>query len=59
MFISAVLAWKGAVKIGDDPAAIPAFHTAVLSSSPEQTGVSVSGVAGSELVVVRKPAWEA
>jgi hypothetical protein len=41
------------VKIGDDPTAIPAFHTAVLSSNPEQTGVSMSGVAGSELVVVR------
>lgn len=41
------------MKIGDDATAIPAFHTAVLSSNPEQTGVSISGVAGSELVIVR------
>ncbi|KAF8959040.1 RmlC-like cupin domain-containing protein [Flammula alnicola] len=46
------LPWKGAVKIGSDTTAIPAFHTAVLSADSEQTGVSLSGAEGTELVLI-------
>ena len=45
-------AWKGSVKVGSDTAAIPAFHTAVLSANPEQMGVTLSGSENTELVLV-------
>ena len=31
---------------------VPTFHTAVLSASPEQTGVELEGEEGTELVLV-------
>jgi len=49
------LAWKGSVKVGSDTTAIPAFHTAVLSADPEQTGVTLSGSENTELVLVIAP----
>jgi len=42
--------WKGSVTIGGD--AIPVFNTAILSSDASQTGVSLSGVEETELVLV-------
>ena len=41
---------KGSVTIGGD--VIPVFNTAVLSSDASQTGVSLSGVEETELVLV-------
>ena len=49
------LAWKGSVRVGSDTAAIPAFHTAILSADPEQTGVALSGSLNTELVLVIFP----
>ena len=48
----ASLAWKGAATIGTGTEAVPAFYTSVLSADAEQTGVSISGTAGTELVLV-------
>lgn len=44
--------WKGSVRVGSDTAAIPAFHTAILSADPEQTGVTISGSENTELVLI-------
>jgi len=41
---------KGSVTIGGE--AIPVFNTAILSSDASQTGVSLSGVEETELVLV-------
>ena len=46
-------ALKGSVTIGGE--AIPVFNTAVLSSDATQTGVSLSGVEETELVLVLLP----
>jgi len=42
--------WKGSVTIGGE--AIPIFNTAILSSDASQTGVSLSGVEETELVLI-------
>jgi hypothetical protein len=44
---------KGSVIIGGE--AIPVFNTAILSSEASQTGVSLSGVEETELVLVLLP----
>ncbi|KJA20198.1 hypothetical protein HYPSUDRAFT_43310 [Hypholoma sublateritium FD-334 SS-4] len=44
--------WKGAATIGTGTEAVPAFYTSVLSADAEQTGVSISGTAGTELVLI-------
>ncbi|KAF9480120.1 hypothetical protein BDN70DRAFT_878007 [Pholiota conissans] len=49
---SFIYSWKGEVKVGSDTIAIPAFHTSVLSADAEQTGVSVTGTEGTELVLI-------
>ncbi|KAF8201424.1 RmlC-like cupin domain-containing protein [Pholiota molesta] len=49
---SFIYSWKGEVKIGTDTTAIPSFHTSVLSTDAEQTGVSISGAEGTELVLI-------
>jgi hypothetical protein len=46
-------ALKGSVTIGGE--AVPVFNTAVLSSDASQTGVSLSGVEETELVLVLLP----
>ena len=52
--IDAILeALKGSVTIEGE--AIPVFNTAVLSSDVSQTGVSLSGVEETELVLVSLP----
>jgi len=43
------------VKVGSDAKAVPAFHTAVLSADPGQTGVTLSGSENAELVLVITP----
>ena len=43
-------ALKGSVTIGGE--AVPVFNTAILSSDASQTGVSLSGVEETELVLV-------
>lgn len=38
--------------MGSDKTVVPAFHTAVLSAELEENGVALSGVEGTELILV-------
>jgi redox-sensitive bicupin YhaK (pirin superfamily) len=49
---SFLYSWKGSVRVGADATAIPAFHTAILSADPGQTGVTLSGSENAELVLI-------
>ncbi|KAF8902097.1 RmlC-like cupin domain-containing protein [Gymnopilus junonius] len=51
---SFLYSWKGTLKVGHEPDAsvVPTFNTAVLSSTPEQSGVALTGEEGTELVLV-------
>ncbi|KAF9532934.1 RmlC-like cupin domain-containing protein [Crepidotus variabilis] len=46
--------WKGSIKVGPKESAldVPTFHTAVLSAEETETGVSITGTAGTEFVLV-------
>ena len=45
-------ALKGSLTVGEEAAPVDIFDTAILSSDASQTGVSLSGVEGTELVLV-------
>jgi len=46
--------WKGSVKVGpaESQIEVPAFNTAVLSTDATQTGASLTGIEGTELVLI-------
>jgi hypothetical protein len=50
-------ALKGSLTVGagSEAAPVDAFNTAILSSDASQTGVSLSGIEGTELVLVLLP----
>ena len=48
-------ALKGSLTVGAEVAPVDVFNTAILSSDVSQTGVSLSGAEGTELVLVLLP----
>jgi len=49
---SFLYSWKGTLKVGADTTVVPTFHTAVLSANAEESGVTLSGTEGTQLVLV-------